>query len=140
MVYTNLSFEQICALAVFAQNFDDLDDINRHVLKGEYHWAYDVYYYLLDQEAKADLVKEIFGIDIGKDTKHDINYVLAQEAARPDKEETPEEEPTDEPLPTERPTPKAGTTSTEEPTQTGGEESPSTGTPSVETEAPPATP
>jgi LCP family protein required for cell wall assembly len=63
MVITNLTFEQICALAVFAARFD-LNDIRRHVLEGEYHWAYGVYYYLLDQQAKTDLVKEIFGVKI----------------------------------------------------------------------------
>jgi LCP family protein required for cell wall assembly len=64
MVYTNLSFEQICALGLFFTGFDDLGNISRHVLEGGYNWAYGVYYYLLDQQAKVDLVKEIFGEDI----------------------------------------------------------------------------
>jgi len=76
MVYTNLSFEQICALAVFGAGFDDWNDIGQYTLKGEYHTAYGVYYYLLDQQAKADLVKQIFGVDIGIDEKHDLHYVL----------------------------------------------------------------
>ena len=94
MVYTNLSFEQICALAVFFYGFDDIYDINTYVLEGEYHWAYGVYYYLLDQQAKVDLVKEIYGVDIAFDTEHDINYVLAQSSSTSDAddEDTEEEE------------------------------------------------
>jgi anionic cell wall polymer biosynthesis LytR-Cps2A-Psr (LCP) family protein len=76
MVYTNLSFEQICALAVFGAGFDDWNNVGQYTLSGEYHTAYGVYYYLLDQQAKADLVKKVFGATIGIDEKHDINYVL----------------------------------------------------------------
>ncbi len=93
MVYTNLSFEQICALAVFGAGFDGWDDIGQHTLPGEYHTAYGVYFYLLDQQGKADLVKEVFGIDIGIDEKHDINYVLGRDVdAKPEKTHKPKAE------------------------------------------------
>lgn len=104
MVYTNLSFEQICALAIFSEGFDDLDDIGRYVLKGEYHWAYEVYFYLLDQQAKADLVKEVLGYDIGVDEKHDLYYVLADSPE--DESQTHNTDENDGPKPTPRVTPK----------------------------------
>lgn len=96
MVFTNLSFEQVCALGIFFSGFDDLSNINRHVLKGGYHWAYGVYFYLLDQNAKADLVKEIFGEEIEIDKKHDLKYVLAHTPPQntgKDKDSDPEDAP-----------------------------------------------
>jgi len=127
MLYTNLSFEQICALAVFAQNFNDLDDIGQHVLKGEYHWAYNVYYYLLDQQAKAELVKEIFGIDIVPDTKHDINYVKADKSANFDQKGDGDEEDKPTATPTAHPTPTVEPDATGDPSTTPSETA--TGTP-----------
>jgi LCP family protein required for cell wall assembly len=106
MVYTNLTLEQICALAVFGTGFDDWNNIGQHTLEGEYHTAYGVYYYLLDQQAKADLVQQIFGVTIGIDEKHDINYVLGDKNNKnAGKESGDEEDPADgediEPEPTE---------------------------------------
>lgn len=89
MVYTNLTFEQICALAVFGAGFNDWDNIGQHTLPGEYHTAYGVYFYLLDQQGKAELVKRIFGIDIGIDKEHDINYVLSQSNSEKPKKTPP---------------------------------------------------
>lgn len=97
MVYTNLSFEQICALAVFAARFNDWDDIGQYTLKGEYHTAYGVYYYLIDQQAKADLVRQIFGADIGIDETHDLYYVLndgKESSSKKTNDKTDEPEPT----------------------------------------------
>jgi LCP family protein required for cell wall assembly len=120
MVYTNLSFEQICALGAFFSSFDDLNNISRHVLKGEFRWAYNVYFYLLDQRAKADLVKEIFGEEIEIDKKHDLYYVMQhtsekdKEAGKSDKEGGDSGEgkqepaaPTDNAQPTDAPAPSA---------------------------------
>jgi len=97
MVYTNLTFEQICALVVFGASFDDWDNIGQYTLPGEYHTAYGVYYYLLDQKAKADLVKKIFGVDIGIDEKHDIHYVLNDPRNKETDEETDQQDIEDEP-------------------------------------------
>jgi LCP family protein required for cell wall assembly len=100
MVYTNLTFEQICALGIFFSGFDDFNNIHRHVLKGEYHWAYGVYFYLLDQQAKADLVKEIFGKEIEIDKKHDLKYVLAHTPPQDTgKDEDKDSDPEDAPEP-----------------------------------------
>ena len=81
MIYTNLSFTQIVRLAQFFDGIDDMGRFSRYVLEGEYHWAYGVYYYLLDQQAKADLTKEVFGEDIVCDTVYDIYYVMADSAS-----------------------------------------------------------
>ena len=55
---------------------DDWNNIGQYTLPGEYHTAYGVYYYLLDQKDKADLVNKVFRVTIGIDEKHDIHYVL----------------------------------------------------------------
>lgn len=97
MVYTNLTFEQICALVVFGASFNDWDNIGQYTLPGEYHTAYGVYYYLLDQKAKADLVKKIFGVEIGIDKKHDLRYVLNDPRNKKMNKETEQQDNEDEP-------------------------------------------
>jgi len=119
MVYTNLTFEQICALAVFGASFGDWDDIGQYTLPGEYHTAYGVYYYLLDQKAKADLVKKIFGVEIGIDKKHDLHYVLNDPRNKKTDEETERQE-------DERDKPEPVTTEPEEPDNTETPDSPET--------------
>jgi anionic cell wall polymer biosynthesis LytR-Cps2A-Psr (LCP) family protein len=118
MVYTNLTFEQICALAVFGAGFDSWDNVGEYTLPGEYHTAYGVYYYLLDQKAKADLVEKIFGVTIDIDKKHDLYYVLKDPKNKKIKDESTELDPEDEPeepaatrtpQPEERPDPPANT-------------------------------
>lgn len=76
MTYTNLSFEQVCALAVLLTNLDLDNNIKHYVLEGEYHTAYGHSLYLIDQSKKVKLVEKIFGIDIPIDTEHDLYYVL----------------------------------------------------------------
>jgi hypothetical protein len=97
MVYTNLTFEQICALVVFGASFNDWDNIGQYTLPGEYHTAYGVYYYLLDQKAKADLIKKIFGVEIGIDKKHDLRYVLNDPRNKKMNKETEQQDNEDEP-------------------------------------------
>ena len=66
--YTNMSLEQIIALAVFSTDIN-MDQIKRHTLKGEYMIAYGTKFFVLDQSAKVDVVKEIFNITIKPDKK-----------------------------------------------------------------------
>lgn len=131
MVYTNLTFEQICALGVFFSGFDNFDNISNHVLKGEYHWAYGVYFYLLDQKDKANLVKDIFGKKIEIDKKHDINYVLAN-TSDDDKKDQEESDPEDA---DQEPVPEKSTQPTDPASNT---QAPSSPAPSTEV-SPPAT-
>jgi LCP family protein required for cell wall assembly len=133
MVYTNLTFEQICALAVFGAGFDDWENIGEYTLPGEYHTAYGVYYYLLDQQAKADLVEKIFGVTIGIDEKHDIRYVLRdsgkKEADKEKKHQNGNDEPDDpEPVMPDTEVPDTGVPDTETPdnTEAPDEEAPGT--------------
>jgi LCP family protein required for cell wall assembly len=126
MVYTNLSFEQICALAVFGAGFDDWNNVGQYTLSGEYHTAYGVYYYLLDQQAKADLVKKVFGVTIGIDEKHDINYVLGDHNNKDAQSESNNEDDQTEPDESE----ESDDTFNDEdtPLNTPSEDQPSTGT------------
>jgi LCP family protein required for cell wall assembly len=80
-VYTNLNIEQIAALALFAIENDIEKEMGRHTLKGEYMAAYNASYYVLDQGKKVALIKEIFGINVEKDTKYDLAYVKRDSSA-----------------------------------------------------------
>lgn len=72
---TNLSFEQIAALAFFALDLDLGSELNRYTLKGEYMEAYNATYYVLDHNVTVDTVDSIFGVDVS-DTV-DWTYSLA---------------------------------------------------------------
>ncbi len=83
-IRTNLNAEQVAAIAAFGMQLD-MDDIHRHTLEGEYrsNTPYSsANYYLIDNAKLAALIKSIFGIDIPTNPRYDINYVLADIAAR----------------------------------------------------------
>ena len=143
MVYTNLTFEQICALAVFGAGFDDWDNIGQYTLPGEYHTAYGVYFYLLDQQGKADLVKQIFGWEIGIDKEHDLHYVLRRSGGdkpKTTKSPEPDESTTAPPDPDESATapPEPDVTAPPEPDKPAAPE-PTDAPPPEESEEAPAT-
>ncbi|MPM96871.1 hypothetical protein SDC9_144036 [bioreactor metagenome] len=83
-IYTNLDVKQIAALGVLAMQVDLEGDITRQTLEGEYDTVYAVKFYLLDQKKKVALVKKIFGITIKPQREYDINYAIADSAARDD--------------------------------------------------------
>ncbi len=78
-VYTNISFEQMCALAVFGSKLPD-GNIGMHQLPGAYadDTAYNAKYYLIDQKKKTQLIREIYGtnVKVKTDKEHDRMYVL----------------------------------------------------------------
>ncbi|MDD5018766.1 MAG: LCP family protein [Eubacteriales bacterium] len=76
-VYTNLNFEQIAALALFALNLDLETECDRYTLQGEYMNAYNATYYVLDHTYTEEVIKEIFGEDVTLDIDwtYSINYV-----------------------------------------------------------------
>lgn len=78
--YTNMSFEQIIALAVFSMDLN-MNQIKRHTLKGEYMIAYGTKFYVLDQSAKVNVVKEILNVTIKPDKKYDLNYIKGDSAS-----------------------------------------------------------
>ena len=76
-IYTNLNFEQIAALSLFALNIDLDTDFNRYSLQGEYMKAYSATYYVLDHTYTEEVLKEIFGEDVNLDIDwtYSISYV-----------------------------------------------------------------
>jgi len=76
-IHTDLTLEQIAALAVFALDMDE-DDLHRHTLEGRYISG-TIYngasFYVLDTKALKDLMKEIFDVDIQVDYRYDYRYV-----------------------------------------------------------------
>ncbi len=78
---TNLSLEQIAALAVFGMGLE-LEDISRHTLSGEYiSDVYNASFYVLHNSKLKALVKEIYGISIKPNPRYDASYVRADKAA-----------------------------------------------------------
>ena len=88
-IHTNLSVEQIAALAVFGMDIDPATQMFRHTLAGKYmsNTPYSgAAFYVLDTQALAELVKELFGITIEPDYRYDYRYVEADIAAAEAKE------------------------------------------------------
>lgn len=77
-IHTDLSVEQIAALAVFAMDLEPEVNLFRHTLEGRYING-TVYngasFYVLDTSALKALMKDIFGVDIEVDYKYDYRYV-----------------------------------------------------------------
>lgn len=77
-IHTNLTVEQIAALALFATDLEPEESLFRHTLEGRYISG-TVYngasFYVLDTSALKELMKEIFGVDIEVDYKYDYRYV-----------------------------------------------------------------
>lgn len=62
-IETNLDLVQIAALAYWARNLD-LGNIDRHTLPGYGMYIGGTSYWVLDQDKKKELVKDIFGVNI----------------------------------------------------------------------------
>ncbi|MCE5234603.1 MAG: LCP family protein [Clostridiaceae bacterium] len=80
---TNLNFDQIAALSMFALDFDTAN-LRRHTLAGEYisGTPYNgASFYVLKNDALRELVREIFGVSLEPDPRYDIAYVQADKAA-----------------------------------------------------------
>ena len=83
-VHTNLTVEQIAALAVFGMDINIETQMFRHTLEGKYmsNTPYSgAAFYVLDTEALKELVKEVFGVTITPDYRYDYRYVEADIAA-----------------------------------------------------------
>ncbi|HPY36355.1 MAG TPA: LCP family protein [Clostridia bacterium] len=78
---TNLTLEQIAALAVFGMGLE-LEDISRHTLSGEYiSDVYNASFYVLHNSKLKALIKKIYGITIKPNPRYDASYVRADKAA-----------------------------------------------------------
>ena len=77
-IYTDLTAEQIAALAVFGMDLVPGESLVRHTLKGKYisGTAYNgASFYVLDTKALKSLMKDIFGVDIKVDYRYDYRYI-----------------------------------------------------------------
>ena len=75
-IYTNLNFEQIAALALFALDLDLETECSRYTLKGEYMPAYNATYYVLDHNYTKEVIEKMFGVDQPDiDWTYSIGYV-----------------------------------------------------------------
>lgn len=67
---TNLSLEQIVALALYGTKKVDTSNISTHMLEGSLKWGaipgrpQGNNYYIIDQQNRVELVKEVWGIEI----------------------------------------------------------------------------
>lgn len=59
---TNLSLTQIATLAYFGKNLS-MDDLSRYTIPGNGQYVGDRSYYLIYQNEKNEMIKEIFGVD-----------------------------------------------------------------------------
>lgn len=74
-IYTNMNIEQITSLALFSQELNVEENMQRHTLKGSMLDAYGATFFVLDQTAKGELVKEVFGFEPPFDQAHDLKFV-----------------------------------------------------------------
>ena len=111
---TNLSLEQIMSLAHFATQNVDTDNIGTHVLSTSFalgrikeSWTKSYSYLIIDQKARAQMLYDIWGLDVMPDATDVIYPPLPQEPEPADEEEPPlaEEEPPTEPEPAPEPVP-----------------------------------
>lgn len=70
-VETNLTVEQMASLALFATHNIRPDNINTHIMPGSLgmgrmseNVSFSSWYYLIDQQARVELIKDIWGISV----------------------------------------------------------------------------
>jgi LCP family protein required for cell wall assembly len=73
-VRTDLTFGELCALAAFGSKLDD-KNIAIATLKGKLVMIYNWIYYIVDQDAKVKLVKDVYGVQIKRDLTRGWHYV-----------------------------------------------------------------
>jgi LCP family protein required for cell wall assembly len=65
-IKTNLELNQIAALALFGKNIDR-EDINIRTMPGEFGNLNSLSYWIIDQQKRVELIKELYGITIAPD-------------------------------------------------------------------------
>lgn len=74
-VRTNLSLEQIMALALFGNKKVDAANISTHLLEGSLEWGaipgrpQGNNYYIIDQAKRVELVQEVWGVSVPQEAK-----------------------------------------------------------------------
>ena len=79
-IQTDLSFSQICSLALFAARLET-SDIHKHILEGEFLNLNGISYWGISQSKKQKMIKEIFGFTCQIDETEDVGYIKAELAA-----------------------------------------------------------
>ena len=62
VIDTNLTTQQIIGLAMYASDLTN-EDINSHTISGKGQSSDGIYYMVMDQQLRADIIKAVFGID-----------------------------------------------------------------------------
>lgn len=75
-LYTNTNLQQSIALANFAYNDINADNIKSHTMDGDLHNVLSWNFYFLDQQARKALMYEVYGIDIPE--QQDVSYAYAK--------------------------------------------------------------
>ncbi len=73
-VYTNLSFEQFCALAVFGNNLES-ENIRMHTLVGHFLQVFNWSMYVLDDKLRIELIEDVYGFTAEPMTEASQKYV-----------------------------------------------------------------
>lgn len=81
-IYTNLNFEQIVALALFALDLDLNTECNRYTLEGKYMKVYNATYYVLDHTYTKEIIKDIFGVEPDINWNYSLSYIQNYAAKR----------------------------------------------------------
>ena len=71
---TNLTFPRICSLALLAARMDE-DDLQRHVVEGEFLDMKNTSYWGISNYRLKTLVKKVFGINITPDPDIDVKAI-----------------------------------------------------------------
>ncbi len=76
-VHTNLSFQQLCALAVFGAKLD-AGNIKMHTLGGTLMSIFNWNFVVTDQKAKVALLKKVYNIDVPEDKAYSYSYATRE--------------------------------------------------------------
>ncbi len=76
-IKTDLSFSQVCSLALFAARLNS-SDIHTHILEGEFLNMNGVSYWGISQRKKQKMIKEVFGFTCKIDETEDVGYIKTE--------------------------------------------------------------
>ncbi len=69
-VTTNMNFQQLAAIAIFGKNLSE-QNISMRTMPGSNNFGiFRRNYFIIDQEKRVDLIKEVYGIDVPKQYKY----------------------------------------------------------------------
>jgi len=72
-LYTNMSFEQVAALAVFGAKLAD-ENISMYTMGGVQKIIFNWVYVITNQEKRVEIIKEVYNIDVPQYTEYSLEY------------------------------------------------------------------